>query len=84
MAFEVGISKHWKIDLLPVREISQDGLGIGADCNQFDSLFLERRFSALQLDQLAFAVWSPIGRTEKKKDRALGPLSALQILVAAN
>jgi hypothetical protein len=46
---------------LPVCEILQDGYGVVTDCRKLDALFLESRLSTLQLDQLPFAVGSPIG-----------------------
>lgn len=65
---------------MPFREVFQNSLGIVADRSKFDPLFLESRFRVLQLDQLPFAVGSPIGRTEEEKNCAFGTLKGPQIL----
>jgi hypothetical protein len=75
--FRIGVREQWKINPLPLREVFQDRLGIVADRSKFDPLFLESRFRILQLDQLPFAVGSPISRTEEEKNCALGSLKAV-------
>jgi hypothetical protein len=64
--FGVGIGEQRKIDFAAVRERFQDALGVIADCRELDPLFLESRLRILQLNQLPFAVWSPIGRTKEQ------------------
>ena len=53
---------------MAVGEKFQDLLRVVADGSQFDSLFFESRGRVLQLDQLPFAEWSPVGGTEKEND----------------
>jgi hypothetical protein len=81
--FRIGIGEHRKIDLLPVREKLQDGFGIIADRRQLDALFFESRLSALQLDQLPFAVGSPIGRAEEKKNGSFRTFQRLKRVFTA-
>ena len=57
----IGVGKQREVDLLPGREVFQDRLAVVTDARDFNSLFLETCFRALQLDQLALAVRSPIG-----------------------
>ena len=69
--------------MVPVREVFQNGFGIVADSSQFDALLFESRFSALQLDQLPFAIRSPVRRTEEEENRAFRSFERIQILAAA-
>jgi hypothetical protein len=69
----IGVGEQREFDLSPTGEVSQDCFTVVADSRQLDSLFLKSRFRRLQLDQLLFAVRSPIGRTDKEKNRALRP-----------
>ena len=57
--------------MLPVREVFQDCFRIVADRREFDALFFESRLSGLQLDQLPFAVGSPIGGAIEDEHRAV-------------
>ncbi len=63
--FRIRVSEQRKFDLAAVGEGLQYFLAVIADGRQFDPLFLESCFCVLQLDQLRFAVGSPIGGTEK-------------------
>ena len=67
----VWISEQGIIDLAPVREKLQDLFRVIADSRQLDALLLESLSSTLQLDQLPFAEWSPIGGTEEEKNRTV-------------
>ncbi len=67
----VGIGQQRKLDLAPIREILKYFYAVVADRGQRNALFFEARLSALQLDQLPFAVRSPIGRTEKQEHGAI-------------
>jgi len=58
--FRAAVSDQGKIDLLAIREVFQDRFGIIANRNEPDALFFKARFCSLQLDQLRFAVGSPI------------------------
>ena len=69
--------------MVPVREVFQNGFGIVADSSQFDALIFESRLSALQLDQLPFAIRSPVRRTEEEENRAFRSFERIQILAAA-
>ncbi len=71
----IGIGQQRKIDLPAVREIFQDLLTIVTDGGEREPLLLKSGLGILQLDQLPFAVGSPIGRTEKEKN---GPVRAFQ------
>jgi hypothetical protein len=57
-----------------VRKKFQDLLRVIADGRQLDPLLFEPRDGALQLNQLPFAEGSPIGGTEKEKNRAVRSL----------
>jgi len=54
---------------VPVGKKFQDFLRVVADDRELDALLFESRNGALQLDQLPFAEGSPVGGTEKQKDR---------------
>ncbi len=69
----IGIGKQWEADQVPVSEIFQDGFTVVADGGQLNSMLFKLRQSAMQLDQLPFAVGSPVGRTKKQKYRAIWP-----------
>jgi len=78
-----GVGEERKFDVPPASEVFQDFLAVVADGRDFDSLFLKSCFRALQLDQLPFAVRSPVGRTKEKENCAFGPFQCGQILLAA-
>jgi hypothetical protein len=69
--FRIGIPKQGVFDLVPLGKELQNFLRIVADGGQLDSLFLESRDSILQLNQLPFTEWSPVGGAEEKNDGAL-------------
>ena len=50
---------------------SEDFLIVVTDGGEFDGLLFKSRDGALQLDQLAFAKGSPIGRAKKKKNSSV-------------
>ena len=79
--FGIGIGKHREFDLAAVGEIFQDLFGVVADRREFDPLLLESCFGALQLDQLPFAVGSPIGGTEKEENRAVRSFQSFRAFV---
>ena len=79
--FGVGIGKQGEIDFAAIREIFQYGFAIVADARNFQALFFESRLSVLQLDQLPFAIGSPICRTKKEQDRAVRSFQAIQSLL---
>ena len=64
--FGIGIGKQGKIDFAAIREIFQYGFAIVADARNLQSLFFESRLGVLQLDQLPFAIGSPICRTKEE------------------
>jgi hypothetical protein len=57
----IWVGQQRKIDLAAVREILKYFHAVVADRRQLDTLALESLFRILQLDQLAFAVRSPVG-----------------------
>lgn len=63
-----------------IGEILQDRFGIVADGGEANALLGEPRFGALQLDQLLFAVGSPVGGAEEQQNRAVGPLHGVERL----
>ena len=79
----IGIGEHGEIDLAAIREVFQYGFAVVADRRELDSLLLESCFGILQLDQLPFAVGSPIRGTEKEQDRAVRSFQAFQCLLLA-
>jgi hypothetical protein len=79
----LGIGEQRNIDFLPIRKIFQDLYAVVADPYDFESLLLESSFCVLQLDQLPFAVWSPIGGTEEENDRSFGPSDRREALLPA-
>ena len=81
--FGVGVGEQGKINLLAVREVFQYFFAVIADGREFDPLLLESCFGALQLNQLPFAVGSPIGGTEKEKNRAVRSFQSFQGLFLA-
>lgn len=68
---------------MPVGKKLQDFFRVIADRGQFDPLFLEARGCILQLDQLPFAEWSPVGGTEEEQNRAVRAFQSLEGLRAA-
>jgi hypothetical protein len=81
--FGVGIGEQGEINLPAVREVFQYFFAVIADSGEFDPLFLESCFGALQLNQLPFAIGSPIRRTEKQENRAVRSFQAFQGLFLA-
>src|SRR2546426_12276495 len=56
----IGVGEQRKIDFAAIGEIFQYGFAVIADRCEPDSLLLELCFGVLQLNQLPFAVGSPI------------------------
>src|SRR4029077_14026859 len=56
----IGIGQQRKIDFAAVREIFQDFGAVVADGGELDPLLLKSGLGCLQLDQLPFAVGSPV------------------------
>jgi hypothetical protein len=77
------VGKQRKVNFLAIREIFQDCLGIVADRRQLNSLRLESRLGFLQLNQLPFAVGSPIGRTKKQQNGSVRALQSFETLFVA-
>ena len=71
MVLESGSASRGKLDLAPVGEVLQDFLAVIADRRHFESLLFESCFRVLQLDQLPFAVGSPVGGTKEEKNGAV-------------
>src|SRR5206468_5480804 len=70
----VGVREQREIDLAAAGEVFQYGFAIVADTRQLDSLLLELCFGVLQLNQLPFAVGSPIRGPEEQQNRAMRSL----------
>ena len=68
---------------MPVSKIFQDFFRVIADGCQLDALLFESRDCALQLDQLPFAVRSPVGGTEKEKNGAVRSFQGIEGLYPA-
>src|SRR6266853_1687447 len=81
--FRIRVGEQGKFDFAPVREGFQYLLGVIADGRHSDPLFFKSRFCVLQLDQLRFAVRSPIRRTEKEQNSSLWSFQRLQSLLPA-
>ena len=81
--FGIRVGKQGKFNLAAVREIFQDLFAVVADRREFDPLLLESCFGALQLDQLPFAVGSPIGGTEEEENRAVRSFQTFERLFLA-
>ena len=79
----IGIAQQRKVDLPAVGEIFQNFRAVVADCRQLDPLLLKPGLGVLQLDQLPFAVGSPIGRTEKQKNGAVRAFQRFECLLRA-
>ena len=69
--------------MVPIGEVLEDRLTVIADGCDLDATCFEPLFRVLQLDQLRFAVWSPIGRAEKKENCPLRSIQCLQGLLLA-
>jgi hypothetical protein len=82
-SFRIRIGEQRKLDLATVGEILQYFLAVIADCRQFDPLLFKSCFCVLQLDQLPFAVGSPVGRAEKQKNGAVWSFQRIQALLLA-
>jgi len=63
--------------LVALGEVLQDRRTIVADRRELQSLRLKSLFCVLQLHELRFAKWSPIGGTEEKENRTLQTLQRL-------
>jgi hypothetical protein len=59
--FGIGIREQGEIDFAAIRKVFQYGFAIVTERRQFESLLFESCFRVLQLDQLPFAIGSPIG-----------------------
>jgi hypothetical protein len=81
--FRIGVGKQRKVDFAAIRKIFQYGLGVVANGSESDSLLRESRFGVLQLDQLPFAVGSPIGGAKEKENRAVRTFETFKCLFAA-
>src|SRR6266853_1496971 len=79
----IRISEHGKIYLAAIGEGFQDRHAVIADRSEFDPLFLESCLGVLQLDQLPFAIGSPIRGTEEEEHRSLRSLQTFQRLFMA-
>ncbi len=69
---------------MPAGKILQDFFRVIADGCQFDSLLLESRDGALQLNQLPLAEGSPIRGTEKEENGAVGSFQSIESLYPAS
>jgi hypothetical protein len=67
----IGIGEQREIDFAAVGEKLQDFGAVIANGRELEPLLLESGFGCLQLDQLPFAVGSPVGGTEKEENGAL-------------
>ena len=83
MVLESGSASRGKFDLLPVGERLQYFHAVVADGRQFDSLLFKSCFGVLQLDQLPFAVRSPVGGTKEKQNGAVRSFQRGQALFLA-
>ena len=81
--FRIGIGEQGKLNLAPVSEVLQYFLAVIADCRQLDPLLVKSCFRVLQLDQLRFAVGSPVGRTKKKENGAVWSFQRIEALLPA-
>ena len=81
--FRIRVGEQRELDLATVSEVLQYFLAIITDGRQFDSLFFKSRFRVLQLDQLPFAVRSPVGRAEKEKNGAIWSFQCIEALLLA-
>jgi hypothetical protein len=63
---------------VPLSEVLEDRRTVIADSSDLDSVLFEPLFGTLQLHELRFAEWSPIGGAEEKKDRAVRPPQRLE------
>jgi hypothetical protein len=78
--FGIGIGKQGEIDLAAIRKVFQYGFVVVADPRELESLLFESRLGVLQLDQLPFAIGSPIRGTEKEENRAVRSFQTFQCL----
>jgi hypothetical protein len=56
---------------VPFREVFEDCRAVVANRRQLDPLLLESFFGVLQLDELRFAIRSPIGGAEEEENRSV-------------
>ena len=78
----IGIGEQGKIDFAAIREVFQYRFVIIADPGESDSLLFKPCFGVLQLNQLSFAVRSPIRGTEEEENRAVRCLQTFQCLLS--
>lgn len=78
--YGVRVSEQGVGDLMPGGKKFEDFFAVIADGRQLDALLFESRDCVLQLDQLLFAKWSPIGGTEEEEDGAAGALQSVERL----
>ena len=77
----IGVGKQGKIDFATIREVFQYGFVVITDRGQLDSLLLKPCFGVLELNQLPFAVRSPIRGTEEEENRSVRCLQTFQCLL---
>ena len=77
----IGVGEQGKIDFATIPEVFQYGFVVIADRRQFDSLLLKPCFGVLELNQLPFAVRSPIRGTEEEENRSVRCLQTFQCLL---
>ena len=65
---------------MAVAEKFQDVGGVVADGGKLDALLFKSRNRILQLDQLPFAEWSPVGGAEKEENSAVRSFQRFQSL----
>ena len=66
----IWVGQQRKFDIVPLREVHEDGWAVVANCSKLDALLFESSFSVLQLHELRFAERSPVGGTEEKENRS--------------
>jgi hypothetical protein len=81
--FRVGIGEQRKVNLAAVGERLQYLDAVIADGRQLEPLLFKSRFGVLQLDQLPFAVGSPVGGTKEKENRAVSSFQRSEVLLLA-
>ena len=81
--FGIGIREQRKINLPAICERFQYRLRVIADAGEFDALLLESCLRVLELDQLPFAVRSPVRRAKEKQDGSVRALQSFQRLLGS-
>jgi hypothetical protein len=79
----IGIGEQGKVNLAAVGERPQYLNAVIADGRQLEALLLKSCFRVLQLDQLPFAVRSPVGGTKEKENRAVSSFQRCETLLLA-